>query len=77
MIQAARDTSTVQYKYRMQFTHSRLSPVMKICAHELTSAIYCIAWSFFSLQQAKSYNFQKYRVTKWTVCTRVMSKLSY
>jgi len=43
-------------------------PVMKLCAHELTGAIYCIVWSFFSLQQAKTCNSQKYSVTEQTVC---------
>ena len=60
VIQAARVTGTVQYKYRMQLIR---------CVYELTSAIYCIAWSFFSLQQAKTYNSQKYQVTEWKVCT--------
>ena len=55
VIQAARDTGTVQYKYRMQLT---CSLVMKVLC--LTSTIYCIA---------KSCNSQKYRVTEQVVCT--------
>ena len=50
---------------------------MKICAHKLISAIYCIAWSFFSLRQAKTCNFQKYRVTEGAVCMWVTSKITY
>ena len=44
------------------------SPVTKICAPKLTSAIYCLAWTFFPLQQAKTCNSQKYRVTEQAVC---------
>ena len=50
---AARDTSTVQYKYRMQLTRSRLPPMMKICARKLTSAIYCITWSSFHFNRPR------------------------
>ena len=53
------------------------SLVTKICAPELTSAIYCIVWTFFSLQQAKTCNPQKYRLTEWAVCMWVTSKLTY
>ena len=45
---------------------------MKICPHELMSAIYCIAWSYLSLQQAKTCNSHKYRVNEqgyFAVCT--------
>ena len=34
------------------------SLVMKICACGLKSAIYCIAWTFFLLQQGKTCNSQ-------------------
>jgi len=70
IIQAARDTGTVQYK--LQNATSLLvsdSPVTKICPHELASTIHCIVWSFFSLQQAKTSNSQIHRVTERTVCT--------
>jgi len=53
------------------------SPVTKICPRELASVIYCIAWSSFSLQRAKTSNSQIHRVTQWTVCTWVTSKLTY
>jgi len=36
------------------------SLVTKICPCELMSAVYCIAWSFFSLQQAKTCKSRKY-----------------
>ena len=36
------------------------SPVTKFCPSKLMSAIYCIAWSFFLLQQTKTCNSQKY-----------------
>jgi len=53
------------------------SPLTKTCACELINAIYCIVWSFFSVQQAKTCNFQKDRVTEQAVCTWVISKLNY
>ena len=53
------------------------SLVTKICAHGLTSVISWIAWPFFSIQQAKTGNYQKYGVTEWAVCTWVTSKLTY
>ena len=53
------------------------SLVTNICAHKLMSAIYYIAWSFFSLQLAKTCNSQKYRLTEKAVCAWVMSKHSY
>ena len=64
-------SDTSLYKYA---TYSFETLVMKICACKLTSAIYCIAWSFFLLQLAKAFNSQ---VTEWVVCTWVMSKLTY
>ena len=67
---------TQDYKYRMQLLVPD-SPVMKTCAHKLTSAIYCIAWSFFLLQRAKTCNSPKYRVTEQAVCTWVTFKLTY
>ena len=53
------------------------SPLMKTCARELINAIYCIARSSLSVQQAQTCNFQKYRVTEQAVCTWVTSKLNY
>jgi len=61
--------------YKMQLTCFWLSGD-KICPCELASVIYCIAWSSFSFQQAKTSNSQIHRVTEWTVCTWVMSKLT-
>ena len=50
--QAARDTSTAQYKYRMQLTHSRLSGDENLCPqtdeHHLLHSLV-----FLLLQQAK------------------------
>ena len=61
--------------YRMQLSDYL---VMKICPHKLMSTIYCIAWSFFLLQQAKTCNSQEYRVTELLLCSlHVMSKLTY
>ena len=62
--------------YKMQLTRFWLS-VTKICLLELASIIYCIAWSSFSLQRAKTSNSQINRVTERTVCTWVTSKLTY
>ena len=80
IIQAARDISTVQYKLQNATLIIPDYPVMKICPHKLMSTIYCacIAWSFFLLQQAKTCNSQKYRVTELLLCSlHVMSKLTY
>ena len=48
----------------------------KFVPRKLSIAIYCIAWSFFSLQRAKTSNSQIHRVTEWMVCTWVVSKLT-
>jgi len=57
------------------------SPVTKFCPSKLMSAIYCIAWSFFLLQQTKTCNSQKYnelsRAIYFAVCMSVMCKLTY
>ena len=53
------------------------SPVTKIRPRKLSSIIYCIVWSSFSLQRAKTSNSQIHRVTEWTVCMWVTSKLTY
>ena len=76
IIQAARDTGSVQYKLQ-NATYLFLTLRTKICPRELASAIYCIAPSCFSLQRAKTSNSQIHRVTEWTVCMWVMSKLTY
>ena len=76
VIQAARDSGTVKSSYKTQLACSRLSGDENLCP-ELTSAIYCIVWTFFSLQQAKTCNPQKYRLTEWAVCMWVTSKLTY
>ena len=62
--------------YKMQLIRFWLSSD-KICPRELMSIIYCIAWSSFSLQRAKTSNSQTHRVTERTVCTWVTSKLTY
>ena len=49
----------------------------KIRPRKLASIIYCIAWSSFSLQRAKTSNSQVHRLTERTVCTWVTSKLTY
>jgi len=51
------------------------SLVTKICPRELASVIYCIAWSSFSLQRAKTSNFQIHRITERMVYTWMTSNL--
>jgi len=60
--------------YKMQLVSD--SPVTKICSRDLASVIYSIAWSSFLLQRTKTSNSQIHRVTEWTVCTWVTSKLT-
>jgi len=60
--------SGIQVQFTVSTERNLLIPdssVTKICAHELTSAIYCIAWTFFSLQQAKTCNSHKYIRSNW------------
>jgi len=62
--------------YKMQLTCFWLSGD-KNCPRKLASAIYCIAWYFFSLQRAKTSNSQIHRVTERMVCMWVTSRLTY
>ena len=58
VIQAAGDTDIVQYKLQIcKLLHPDCLGT-RICSCELMGIIYCIAWSFFSLQQAKTCNSQ-------------------
>ena len=67
------DTGSQGYRYSATECNLLVpdSPVTLICSCELMmSAIYCIAWSFFSFQLAKTCNSQKY-------CMSVTSQLIY
>jgi len=50
-VMAARDTMSTECNLLVPD-----SPVTKICTRELMSSIYCMAWFFYSLQQAKTFD---------------------
>jgi len=56
VIQADGDTGIVQYK--LQICKLLVPDCLgtRICSGELMGIVYCIAWSFFLLQQAKTCN---------------------